>query len=150
MDRLEFVVENKQNDSFQFKSVRILINETDLIDMLRKYELPFATKEGSPTIAGGYSGIDPESLFKYLTNPDEDDLDDFGRVSILECECGCQGCWPMNVKIETQDGKILWTDFEQPHRNAESHNHWDYSKFGQFEFDKRHYDELLAKLYASR
>ena len=32
--------------------VAILINDRDLIEMLREVELPFATREGHPSMAG--------------------------------------------------------------------------------------------------
>ena len=117
--------------------------------MLREYELPFARKEGSESIAGDYAGHPPETLFKYLTNPDEYEIDDFGKISIFECKCGCEGCWPMKVKVRVENEIIFWTDFEQPHRTIESHNYWNYSDFRQLEFDKKNYNEQLIKLKQS-
>jgi hypothetical protein len=38
-------------------TVQILIDGRDLIDLVRAIELPFATAEGHPDIAGGYSGL---------------------------------------------------------------------------------------------
>lgn len=143
MDKLEFKIRDKQNDNYQFKSVTILVNEKDLIDLLKIYELPFAKKEGSENIAGGYDGLAPETLLKHLTNPSEYEIDENDKVSVLECECGCDGCWPMKVKTIELDDKIIWTDFEQPHRTVDSHNFWDYTKFGQLTFDKNNYNEQL-------
>jgi len=85
-------------------------------------------------------------LYKYLKNPDELDKDEHDKISILECECGCESCWPMKVKVLNDKDKIIWTDFEQPHRNTESHNFWDYDKFGSFTFDYDNYNEQLNKL----
>ncbi len=146
MDKLEFEIQNKQNDNYQFKSVTILVNGQDLIDLLKVYELPFAKKKGSENIAGGYDGLSPEALLKHLTNPDEFDIDENGKVSILECECGCDGCWPIKTKTIELEDKIIWTEFEQPHRTIDSHNFWDYINFGQFSFDKSNYNEQLNKL----
>jgi hypothetical protein len=108
--------------------------------------LPFAKKEGSENIAGGYDGLSPETLFKYLTKPEENDLDENGKVSILECKCGGEGCWPMKVKVIDLENKIEWTEFEQPHRTIDSHHFWDYTDFGQFSFDKNKYNEQLDQL----
>lgn len=146
MDKLEFIIQEQQNDNYQFKTVAILVNHLDIIDSLRKYEMPFAKKEGSEIIAGGYDGLSPETLYKHLTNPEEYDEDKNGKVSILECKCGCEGCWPMKIKAIDFGDKIIWTDFEQPHRNFDSHNFWDYSEFGQFSFDKTEYNEQLDRL----
>jgi len=143
MDKLEFKIQNKENNNYQFNSVTILINGQDLIDLLKAYELPFAKKEGSENIAGGYDGLTPKILIKHLINPDEFDTDENGKVSILECECGCDGCWPMKIKVIELEDKTIWTGFEQPHRNIDSHKFWDYSNFGQFSFDKKQYYEQL-------
>lgn len=144
MDKLELITHNRQNDNYQFKSVTILVNGQDIIDLLKAYELPFAKKEGSGSIAGGYDGLSPVTLLKHLTNPAE--FDENGKVSILECECGCDGCWPMKIKIIELVDKIVWTDFEQPYRTIDSHNFWDYATFGQFSFDIQNYQEQLEKL----
>lgn len=141
MDRIKFEINDKKVDDYELKSVKILINNIDLIEILRKYEMPFAKKEGHESIAGGYDGLAPEDLYKYLTNPDK-----YDKVSVLECECGCEGCWPMKVKVLNSKDKIIWTDFEQPHRNFKSHNFWDYSKFDKFVFEIDNYNEQLNKL----
>lgn len=146
MDKLQFKIQCKKNVNYQIKTVIIYINEQNLIDLLKIYELPFAKKEGFENIAGGYDGISAETLLIHLTNPNEFDIDENGKVSILECECGCDGCWPMKTKIIELKDKIIWTDFEQPNRTIGSHNFWDYTNFGQFTFDKNNYYEQLDKL----
>lgn len=112
----------------------------------RVITLPFAKKEGSENIAGGYDGLSPEILLKNLDNPGEFDIDENGKVSILECECGCDGCWPMKIKVLDLESKIIWTEIEQPHRTFDSHNFWDYANFEKFSFYKTTYNEQLEKL----
>lgn len=146
MDKLEFKIQDRENDNYQFKTVTIFVNGKDLIDLLKAYELPFAKKEGSENIAGGYAGLAPETLHKHLNNPDEFDIDENGKVSIFECECGCDGCWPMKIKTTELEDEIIWTDFEQPHRTIDSHNFWNYTNFGKFSFYKNNYYEQLNKL----
>lgn len=143
MDKLEFIIQDKQNDDCQFKSVTILINGQNLINLLKVYELPFAKKERAENIAGGYEEITPEILLDNLTNPDEFDTVQNGKISIFECECGCEGCWPMKIKIIELGDRVIWTDFEQPHRSINSHNFWDYRNFGPFSFDKDCYFKQL-------
>ncbi len=143
MDKIEFKIENNITNNFQFKSVKILVNNTDIIDLLKELELTFT---GSKDIAGAYAGLSPATLYKHLINPDEFDIDEDGKVAILECECGGEGCWPMKIKIIKIDNQVLWTEFEQPHRNLESHTFWDYSNFGPFTFEQAKYNEQLVKL----
>lgn len=143
MDKLEFKIQNKINDSYEIQAVTILVNGQNLIDLLKVYELPFAKKEGSEDIAGGYDGLTPEKLLNHLTDPDEIDIDENNKVSILECKCRCDGCWPMQIKVVELADKIIWTDFEQPHRTIDHHCFWDYTKFGEFSFDTQNYKEQL-------
>lgn len=146
MDKLDINIIDRQNDDHQFKSVTIQINGKDIIELLKTYELPLAKRDGSENIAGCYSGLTPDELHRHLTKPADHDLDDEGRVSILECECGCDGCWPMKMKVTETDDKIIWSDFEQPHRSKDSSQFWDYTNFGQFTFDKAEYLKQIHKL----
>ena len=79
-----------------------------------------------------------------------DDLDDAQRflgrerpwparaVSLLECDCGFPGCWPLRGRIRRSQGRVVWDRFEQPHRPRR-----DYSGFGPFVFDEQHYRQAL-------
>ena len=58
MDKVDFVVSEGE--------VSIFINGSNLIDMLRDFEMPFAKAEGSPSIAGGYSGL-PKDVAEKLS-----------------------------------------------------------------------------------
>ena len=122
----------------------ILVNGQDLIDLLKVYELPFAKKEGSESITGSFNRLSPEKFLKHLTNPDE--FDESGKVSIYECVYGCDVCCPIKTKINELEDKIIWTDFDQPHRTIDCYNFWDYINFGQFSFEKNNYNEQLNKL----
>jgi hypothetical protein len=146
MDKLEFTIENKSNDDNSYRIANILINGSNLIDMLKVYEIPFAKNEGSESIAGGYEGLLPEILHQHLTNPNKSDDDESDKISILECVCGVDGCWPMLLKITYSDTTIVWHEFEQLHRSNESHKFWDYSNFGPFTFDLGNYNDQLTKL----
>jgi len=63
MDQIEFILQEKQNDSCHYTYVTILVNEQDIIDKLKKHEMPFAKKEGLINIAGSYEGLLPETLY---------------------------------------------------------------------------------------
>jgi hypothetical protein len=43
--------------------VVILVDGMDIMEHLRKYEMPFTKKEGAENIAGGYNGISLETLW---------------------------------------------------------------------------------------
>lgn len=150
MNHFEIKIVESSNESFDsYKEVKMLIDGIDLIEILKKFELPFATRENHADIAGAYSGIPTE----YITS---DQLlgkcnlfygDNSNKVPVLECECGCEGCWPFAVKITETDSSIIWSDFEQPHRSDEEIQPiWDYSDLCPFEFDKTQYIEELNKL----
>jgi hypothetical protein len=145
MDTLEFKINEKEIDGRKIPSTNIFINGKNLIQMLREYELPFATKEGSPNIAGGYAGMHPEDfLYWYLSA----DWPGDGVHSILTCAgCGEVGCWPMMISATEDDDKVKWSDFHQPHRGPESKaTSWDYSDFPSFEFSKENHESEIHKL----
>lgn len=125
------------------KGVEIYINDVDLIDLLREYEMPFADNEKPSPEPGGYAPISYEEFLKnaYVTDSDDDLL-------LYKCsDCGEPGCWPMVVKVKREGDKVIWSNFQQPHRDESSHNYWDYSSFGPFKFDLHQYDGLLSSLH---
>ncbi|MBP7462053.1 MAG: hypothetical protein KBA26_12250 [Candidatus Delongbacteria bacterium] len=146
MDKIEFKVIEEIDDHVPYDSVRILINGIDLIDMLREYEMKFAQKEGSPSIAGSYVGLMPMYLYQYLTEPNQFNIYDDHKAIILGCDCGCEGCWPMMIKILKDNNRIIWTEFEQPHRGPTSRCYWNYNEFGVFIFDLDNYNLQLDEL----
>ena len=144
MDKLKFLVKNCQDKYRDWRSVAILINDIDLIRYLKKYELPYAKLEGNEKIAGVYQGIDPLRLYKRLAyNLDKDEN---GKITILGCICGEETCWPMKIRTFDSGEKIIWKDFEQPDRNADCEDVWDYSRFGEFTFNKKDYNKALNEL----
>lgn len=145
MDILEFKIEEKESDGEKIPAVNIFINDKSLIEMLKEYELPFATKEGHPDIAGGYAGMTPDDfLYWYLSA----DWPGDGIHSILTCSgCGEVGCWPMMVSVTDKGDSIIWEKFHQPHRGPESKaSFWDFSNFPTFEFRKDNYESEINKL----
>lgn len=143
------VVESVSEGGNPFKEVRLLIDGQDLISMLQEFEKAFAKREGSPGIAGGYSGVSAAHTSKdrFLGLCDLDYGEDEKKVAVLECQCGCKGCWPFAVKITVTDSSVRWSDFEQPHRSTESvQAPWDYAGFGPFEFPKEEYLREIEKL----
>ncbi|WP_299335033.1 hypothetical protein [uncultured Psychroserpens sp.] len=146
MNRLQIKIQEVQVNELNQFVTKILIDGTDLIVLLSEFEKPFAKKEGCPDIAGQYGGLNPRTLYKNLLNLTDNSNSNNNKSDILDCDCGVWGCWAFMTKIENVNNKIIWTDFEQLHRGKDSHNHWNYSKFGPFEFNKSEYNSELEKL----
>ncbi len=130
--------------------VHIIINGRDLLEILRDIELPFATLEGHPHIAGAYSGLPAQRVFlpsrHFLGEPEPLYSDGEGRTHVLECECGEPGCWPLAVRIEVRDREIVWSDFQQPHRRSRSKSgHWRYDELPSLTFERQHYEQALSR-----
>ena len=97
-------------------------NGTDLVELVRAQESPFAEAEGSPSIAGAYSGLapGPDTLppsWHFLGEPSDRLYAYNGKVQVMGCECGEPGCWPLVCRISADAETVTWSDFEQPHRS---------------------------------
>ena len=118
----------------------IRVDDRDLLEYVRETEKPFAAAEGHADLAGKY-----EALPAFMA------LEDFAakgaeKVSVYDCECGCFGCWPLQVRISVCDKTITWSEFEQPHRGPKSRaSWWRYDKLGPFEFERGQYETALTK-----
>jgi hypothetical protein len=138
MDTIRFEVKHPNE-------VAVFINGRDLIEMLREVELPFATREGYPSWAGNYQGIAPTDLFEdigvLLGEPAKGwNCIVEGKATLLGHTCGDVGCWPMCVKVTVEEKRIIWSNFEQPHRAARmEEQQWTYEALGPFVFDSAQY-----------
>lgn len=141
-DTLTLEIKEPDESYRDWRTVEVLINGHRLIDMLCEIELPYAREEGHPDIAGGYIGLEPKYVFlparTFLDAPDEWYEED-GKAGILSCECGEPGCWPLLVRITLGPDRVIWSDFEQPHRPQ-----WDYDDLGPFVFDRAKYEAALT------
>lgn len=139
MNKIRFEV----NHGEYGKAITPIIDEKSLISILKEIKLPFAKKEGSPTIAGQYGGLfisKSVSLFDYFlgkTNTKENNY----KTLVLLCDCSFEGCWDFLVKIIVHKTTIKWSDFEQIQRE-----NWDYSKLGVFSFNRKQYENSLKDL----
>jgi hypothetical protein len=137
MNRLELRIQRGHEHNIDI--VRVFIDGRDLVELVQPVELPFATAEGHPDIAGGYDGLLPRD---WLGVPEQDAGD--GRAALLACAgCGEPGCWPLRVRIEVMPERVTWNDFQQPHRPE-----WSYATFGPFVFDRVQYDAEVARVRA--
>ena len=124
--------------------VEIFVNGRNLRKIVRDIELPFATRERKPNLAGGYTGLPPENVFlpsrRFLSEREKyyDFNDSRGRIPVLGCGCGVVGCWPLLVEIVETEDQVIWGNFRQPHRGS-----WSYDSLEPFVFDRAQY---LAQL----
>ena len=148
MDTIHLEVRKATNEDSggQHSEVAIFINDRDLIDILREIEMPFAIREGHTDIAGDYAGLPPEAVFlpsRYLLGESYDGSY-VDKVTVLECTCGNPDCWPFLVRITVQDDRIIWSDFEQPHRaRRDVFSRWSYDQLKPFVFDRAQYEAEL-------
>ncbi|MCA9024807.1 MAG: hypothetical protein KDA86_06305 [Planctomycetaceae bacterium] len=120
-----------------------------MIDLVCEFELPMATAEGTPDIAGGYMGIAASSHLppsQHFLGIHASSLREDAKTDILWCgDCGEPGCWPLLTRITVNDDCVIWSEFEQPHRTARSKKTpWVYDCFGPFEFDRTQYELSLV------
>jgi hypothetical protein len=132
----------------------ILVNGRDLIDLVREAELPFALAESSPSIAGGYAGLPARLVLPPARHFFGEPLPLYGdraKVSLLECDCGVPGCWPLFARIDIDEQTVTWDDFEQPHRSPGRGRPpavtWRYDGLS-FRFDRAAYEEELRSAAA--
>jgi len=148
MDKLELVVRKSVEEDYDV--VDIIINDRNLSDLLREIELPYALSESDEAecIAGNYEGLLPENIFSPSKHLWGESVFEYkyveGKITLLDCPCGIPGCWPFQVKITIMKDKIVWSDFEQPHRSLDN---WTYSEMQPFIFDKEQYEKEWKKIY---
>ena len=146
MNKIHFSITQRVLYGRERDLASIIIDQIDLIDMLRIHELPFAQAESHPEIAGSYMSRQAWALYRSLASPLRQDFSRNGKLDLLCCSCcGLDGpCWPMRVRIKETDCSVIWCDFEQPQRR--NLDCWDYSPFGPFEFDLWEYRSEVANL----
>lgn len=120
----------------------ILINGVPLVTLLQVYEEPMARAEGFAPLAGDYGQLSHYDLYKSLRKAASKG---HPAVPVLDCSCGCSGCWTLKLTLRVEPESVSWTGFEQIHR-SQAHNRWDYSNFGPFRFSREHYAEQMRTL----
>jgi hypothetical protein len=122
------------------------------VDLAAAQERPYAEREGAPEIAGEYTGLRADRstcppAHHFLGNPSWDIYRYGEKIQVLVCECGEPGCGPLVCRIEVGDDRVVWSDFEQPHRSApKSKRVWNYEGFGPFVFERAQYEAALEAL----
>ena len=144
MNVIEFVKEPASSGGFM---VNIRVDGRSLAEIMRDVEARMAANEGHPSLAGGYNAIGrPDNPGEYYVGIHSQQWGESEtKTLLLDCECGCPGCWPLLCRIEVLGDAVTWRDFEQPHRGpASKASFWDYSAFEGFTFSKEQYFAALS------
>lgn len=121
MNEIGIIVPPRRDDA-DYEVAEILIDGTRLIDRLRLIELPYATAEGSPQIAGDYLSLPRAATFfpsRHLLGGADALMRCGSKTVLLLCSCGCPGCWDFVCNITTTPQAVIWSDFEHVHRKIQ-------------------------------
>ncbi|WP_155297633.1 hypothetical protein [Deinococcus kurensis] len=124
-------------------TVLVLVNGTPLVDLVRRWENVAAQATGERSLAGSYAGLPARFAAEIQTAWVGGSG---GRVTLLGCECGEPGCWPLLARIETDGREVRWLDFQQPYRAVGSAKGWSYEGFGPFVFGRAAYVRAVRSL----
>jgi len=152
MQRIAFIWEPAAvKEARESGELRVLVDDRDLVELVGEVELPYASAEGHPRIAGAYAGVHPRqlsgSISEHFRGGSGSDLacGPSDKTVLLACECGEAGCWPLMARIELAPGEVVWSDFEQPHRSGK----WSYEDFGPLVFERGQYEAALTDVEAA-
>ena len=117
---------------------KIIVNDENFIDIIKRIETPMAALNGETNIAGSYAYLPIDDLLDELSF---DECEDGTKeVILLGCTCGCVECWPLYAQIEERENVIIWHKFSNPFRN------WDYSQLAPLMFDRTEYENELKRV----
>jgi hypothetical protein len=120
----------------------ICVDGREFLDIVPEFEEPIAAAAGEAGIAGSYRYLNARDVLypsrHLLGAPFRPLLDHHGKVSILECDCGCEGCWPLVLAVDVNDNQVIWRDFQQPHRD-----NWIYPGDFRFVFERSEMESAI-------
>ena len=128
--------------------IRIEVNGTDLVELVRQAELPSAEADEEPELAGTYVGLVPGYIRMDLAGQFLGGSGTWlysegeGKTALLSCNCGEVGCSPLLARVTVDEDTVTWDEFEQPTRPD-----WDYDGFG-FTFARPQYEQALLDLHS--
>ena len=138
-----FEVEVTPPNEWGGRQAMIRVDGRPLIDLIRDLESASAAADGQPDLAGKYGYLSAaDALFpsrQLLGEAVRPLLAYDDKVSVLECECGCEGCWPLLMQITVTEDSVIWSAPRQHHRD-----HWLYPPDWQLVFDRRQYERALG------
>ncbi|GAA2423216.1 hypothetical protein GCM10010191_38960 [Actinomadura vinacea] len=133
--------------------LNVLVDGTELIELVRQAELPFALQEQqeraedfapdpAPLLAGSYMRLGASYGWpgRHLLGDPYDVpwfYRDDGETMMLTCTCGIDECWALMARIEVEETTVRWSSFRNTHRD------WDLSSLGPFTFSRPQYESAL-------
>jgi hypothetical protein len=127
--------------------IRIEVNGSDLVDLVRQAELPSARADEEEELAGTYVGLVPGYIRMDLAGQFLGGSGTWlysegeGKTALLSCNCGDVGCSPLLARVTVEDDTVRWDEFEQPTRPD-----WDYDDFS-FTFERAQYERALLAMF---
>jgi hypothetical protein len=148
MDDVSFELAQAGGDyADDLTQIRIEVNGTDLVELVRQAELPSAEADEEPELAGTYVGLVPGYIRMDLAGQFLGGSGTWlysegeGKTALLSCNCGEVGCSPLLARVTVDEDTITWDEFEQPTRPD-----WDYDGFG-FTFARAQYEQALLAMF---
>jgi hypothetical protein len=139
VDRVEFRVGRHGGGTGDVETIVPFVDGRALPDLLRVVESPFAAREGRPSLAGAYAGLDADAVRwpsrHYLGEPVLR-LDGSSTV-LLGCTCGDWGCWPFAADVRVDGRTVTWTGYRHGSRD------WDYRACRTFTFLRAEYEHAV-------
>ena len=159
MDTIRFVIEDyiDEENRFQFPTINIFINESNLIELVEKIERTSYDETSKEAFGQSYVGLHPEYHYDFL----KEFLGLQDRTSILlTCTCLEVLCNCITAKIFISAETVAWSDIKSPWLSSKTPNAemtveqalevgWlpiDYSALGTFVFDRGQYLDALNSL----
>lgn len=150
MNKLEIKIEPFDYEDGKREQISIYVDGINLIDIVANVEKNILANGGEAGPAGEYAGLSYEynKQNHFLTQEDAMYGEDEDKISLIDCTCGCEGCWTFACKIDVQGDIVIWSDFEQVHRREGgwTDKPWIYDELGEFVFDKEQYLSEISKL----
>ncbi|MGA9634715.1 MAG: hypothetical protein WBQ41_05670 [Solirubrobacterales bacterium] len=147
MDDVKFELAAASGDyADELTQIKITVNETDLVELVRQAELPSAQADAEEELAGTYVGLVPgyvriDLASQFLGTPGTSLSPGPGdKTALLGCSCGEVGCSPLLARVTVDEDTVTWDEFEQPARPD-----WDYEGFS-FTFARSQYEQALLEM----
>lgn len=121
--------------------VEMRVDGVPLLDLVREAERPFAMQEGAPDLAGNYAWPPLTPRLARLLAGGRPGTQRADGV-LLNCECGWASCWPLSVRVRTNDRFVVWQDLRQLKRVSR----WGYEALEPLRFARADYIEEVSKV----
>ena len=95
-----------EEDEAGDEAVRVVIDGVELRQRVYAHELAMPSGEA---VAGAFALSTRHHLMRILGETRND-------VVVLDCGCGSEGCWPLEMRVTVGAVAVVWDAFARPHR----------------------------------